>query len=88
MGRLDLRAARRQIAESAVTNVGCDDPTLAARIAERYDDCRDRRTALFPGAVELTWLRANGCRLALLTNGATDAQREKSIGFAWRRCSI
>ena len=82
VGRLDLRAARRQIAEAAVTNVGCDDPTLAARIAERYDDCRDRRTALFPGAVEvLAWLRANGCRLALLTNGATDAQRDKIDRF-------
>ena len=82
VGRLDLRAARRQIAEMAVTNVGCDDRTLAARIAERYDDCRDRRTALFPGAVDvLTWLRANGCRLALLTNGATDAQREKIERF-------
>jgi len=82
VGRLDLRAARRQIAEMAVTNIGCDDLTLAARIAERYDDCRDRRTALFPGAVDvLTWLRANGCRLALLTNGATDAQREKIERF-------
>jgi putative hydrolase of the HAD superfamily len=38
-GRLDLRAARRQIAEMAVSNVGCDDGTLAARIATRYDDC-------------------------------------------------
>ena len=82
VGRLDLRAARRQIAEMAVTNVGCDDRTLAARIAERYDSCRDTRTALFPGAVDvLTWLRGSGCRLALLTNGAADAQREKIERF-------
>jgi putative hydrolase of the HAD superfamily len=66
----------------AVSNVGCDDGTLAARIATRYDDCRDARTALFPGAVEvLTWLRGSGCRLALLTNGAADAQREKIQRF-------
>jgi putative hydrolase of the HAD superfamily len=82
VGRLDLRAARRQIAEAAVANVGCDDGTLAARIAKRYDNCRDARTALFPGVVEvLTWLRGSGCRLALLTNGGADAQRDKIERF-------
>jgi len=81
-GRLDLSAARRQIAKMALVNVGCDDAGLAARIAERYDDCRDARTVLFPGAVDaLTWLRASGCRLALLTNGAGGTQRQKIARF-------
>ena len=82
VGRLDLKAARLQIAEMAVANVGCEDAGLAARIAEQYDRCRDVRMALFPGAVDtLVWLRQAGCRLALLTNGAADAQREKVSRF-------
>ena len=45
-------------------------------------DCRDERTALFPGAVEtLKWLRESGCRLALLTNGAAEIQRQKIVRF-------
>lgn len=81
-GRLDLTAARRQIAKMALLGAGCDDDVLAARIAERYDHCRDARTVLFPGAVDaLTWLRESGCRLALLTNGAGGAQRQKIARF-------
>jgi putative hydrolase of the HAD superfamily len=82
VGRLDLSAARRQIVDMAIANVGCDDAGLASRIAERYDRCRDERMALFPGAVEtLTWFRESGSRLALLTNGAADAQRQKIVRF-------
>jgi putative hydrolase of the HAD superfamily len=81
-GRLDLSAARRQIARMALTNVGGDTAWLADRIAERYDQCRDVRTVLFPDALEvLTWLRHKGCRLALLTNGAAAMQREKIARF-------
>ena len=81
-GRLDLKAAARLIAETAVANVGCDDERLAARIAEHYSHCRDRRMVLFPGALDaLAWLRRTGCRLALLTNGGADSQREKVARF-------
>ena len=81
-GRLDLGAARRQIARMALVGVGCDDAGVAERIAERYDRCREARTVLYPGAVEtLTWLRASGCRLALLTNGAGGAQRRTIARF-------
>jgi putative hydrolase of the HAD superfamily len=81
-GRLDLAAARRQITKMALDAIGTDDDALVARIAERYDRCRDERTALFPGAVEtLRWLRDGGCRLALLTNGAANLQREKIVRF-------
>ncbi|MBI4888536.1 MAG: HAD family hydrolase, partial [Acidobacteria bacterium] len=82
LGRLDLPAARRRIAEMAVAAVGCTDEGLAARIAERYDRCRDERTALFPDAIgTLKWLREAGCRLALVTNGAAGAQRQKIERF-------
>jgi putative hydrolase of the HAD superfamily len=81
-GRLDLSAARRQIARMAIANIGSDATLLADRIAERYDQCRDERTVLFPDALELlTWLRHKGCRLALVTNGAAAMQREKIARF-------
>ena len=81
-GRLDLSAARRQIARMAIANIGSDATLLADRIAERYDQCRDERTVLFPDARELlTWLRHKGCRLALVTNGAAAMQREKIARF-------
>lgn len=81
-GRLDLTAARQQIVKMALLRMGHDDAALAARIAERYDQCRDSRMALFPGAVEaLRWLRESGCLLALLTNGASSAQRQKITRF-------
>jgi putative hydrolase of the HAD superfamily len=81
-GRLDLLAARRQIAKMALLRIGHDDDVLAARIAERYEQCRESRMTLFPGAVDtLTWLRASGCQLALLTNGASGAQRHKIARF-------
>jgi putative hydrolase of the HAD superfamily len=81
-GRLDLSAARREIARMALENVRCADDALARRIAERYDECRDARTGLFPGAVEtLRWLRDRGCRLALVTNGGARTQRGKIVRF-------
>ncbi|MBI4886287.1 MAG: HAD family hydrolase, partial [Acidobacteria bacterium] len=44
--------------------------------------CRDERTALFPDAIgTLKWLREAGCRLALVTNGAAGAQRQKIERF-------
>lgn len=81
-GRLDLSAARRHIARTALVNIGCDVAGLADRIAERYDQCRDERTALFPDAMRvLMWLRESGCRLALVTNGAAAMQRQKIARF-------
>lgn len=81
-GRLDLSAARRHIVETALGNIGYDDAGLAGRIAARYDECRDERTAVFPGAVDvLMWLRERGCQLALLTNGAATVQRQKIARF-------
>ena len=50
------------------------------RIPERYDSCRDTRTALFPGAVDvLTWLRGSGCRLALLRRTAPPTLNARKI---------
>lgn len=81
-GRLDLSAARRQITEMALDNIGCSVPDLARSIAEHYDQCRDDRTVVYPGAIDvLSWMRGCGCRLALLTNGGARSQREKISRF-------
>lgn len=81
-GRLDLSAARLHIAEMALDNLGCDEPGLARAIAEQYDRCRDDRTTIFPGALDvLKWMRERGCQLALLTNGGAQSQRDKIMRF-------
>ena len=82
VGRLDMDVARRHIVRSALEQLGRDDDGLAVEIADRYSSLRDVRVAVLPGALEtLEWFRAQGCRLALLTNGAGPAQRRKIDRF-------
>jgi putative hydrolase of the HAD superfamily len=82
VGRLDMRAARTHIVATALQRLGRPDDTLSVTIADRYTALRDVRTELIPGALDtLRWFRGSGCRLALLTNGASDAQRYKIARF-------
>ena len=75
-GRMDLDGASREIVRRAFADGGLQGIDLAHRIAVDY---RARRTAVlapYPGAVEtLEALRAQGVRLALLTNGEAANQR-------------
>lgn len=81
-GRLELRAARTEIVRLALLDLGIEDPVLAARIGASYSDLRERRLAPLPGAIDtVRWLRASGCRLALLTNGGATGQRSKLARF-------
>ena len=82
VGRLDLLAATRRVVEMAMERLGEAHPEAAARIASDYRARRDAMLEPFAQAVEtVEWLRASGCRLALLTNGAAAAQREKVERF-------
>jgi putative hydrolase of the HAD superfamily len=82
VGRLDLEAAARDVVSRSLADLGVSDAALAAAIARRYRRQRDAGLELFPDAVEtVRWLRASGCRLALLTNGAAAAQRGKIVRF-------
>lgn len=82
-GRLDLLAARRHVVALAFHTLGIDRPDMAAAIGDAYSEARDARMQPLPGAIDtLRWLRDHGCRLALLTNGAADAQRRKIDRFA------
>jgi putative hydrolase of the HAD superfamily len=81
-GRLDLDAARAQVVGLALTELGADDPALAKGIAATYGALRDRDMQPFAHSIEtVRWLRENGCRLALVTNGAGAAQRRKIDRF-------
>jgi putative hydrolase of the HAD superfamily len=80
-GRLDLRAASREIVREVFDRMGYD-VALAADVANHYRDLREERARLLPGAIEtLEWLRARGVRLGLMTNGGGPSQRAKIERF-------
>ena len=82
VGRADMSRARRHIVRTALRELQHDDDHLAHRIADRYSELRDFKLCLLPDAIDtLMWIRASGCRLALVTNGAGDAQRRKIARF-------
>jgi putative hydrolase of the HAD superfamily len=63
--------------------VGLDLPDVADAIATHYQTAREQGIEPIDGAVEtVRWLRDQGCRLALLTNGDGRAQRMKIDRFA------
>ena len=78
VGRLDMRAARRDIVTEALRELGVDAPELAVVIADAYGTAREEAVTPLPGAIEtLRRLGARGVRLALLTNGNAAMQRRK-----------
>jgi len=82
VGRLDLAAARREVVRLSLAEIGVDAPDLAEKIGDRYHALRDAGIQPFADAVAtVRWLRDRGCRLALLTNGSSDAQRSKVTRF-------
>lgn len=77
-GRLDLEAARRDIVAGALLQLGIDHPALADDIAQAYAELRDESIEPFPDAfATLRFLREQGVRLALITNGSARLQRRK-----------
>ena len=59
-----------------------DDPELGRRIGDTYHALRDQWIKPFDDAVAtVRWLREQGCRLALLTNGGSRGQRDKINRF-------
>ncbi len=83
VGRLDLRAARREIVRLALVDLDVDDVPLAHEIGDAYTDEREARMEPLPGAIDtVRWLRQAGRRLALLTNGSGPTQRRKLTRFA------
>jgi putative hydrolase of the HAD superfamily len=84
-GRLDMVAARRRIVSDVLAALGMPDAGLARAMAERRTELHEARIEPFPGALEtLGALRQRGVRLALVTNGAAEAQTRKVDRFGLR----
>jgi putative hydrolase of the HAD superfamily len=82
VGRLELGWARGEVVRLALADLGVDDADLARRIGDKYHALRDEALTPFADAVAtVEWLRSQGCRLALLTNGGGPAQRQKVDRF-------
>lgn len=81
-GRLELAWARGEVVRLALAELGVDDDDLARLIGETYHAMRDEAITPFEDAVTtVEWLRFQGCRLALLTNGGSEGQRRKIDRF-------
>ena len=82
IGRLDLPKARHEVVARAFRSFGLDASDVALRISTAYAAARHERIRPFDDAVDtVRWFRERGCRLALLTNGAHEAQRTKIDRF-------
>lgn len=82
VGRLNLAWARGEVVRHALADIGVDNPDLATRIGDTYHALRDQGIKPFDDSVATVhWLREQGCKLALLTNGGSRGQREKIDRF-------
>ena len=83
--RTRLADARRHVIELALVSLG-HDPRGAHDLSERYGHEVFERLRLFDDAIPtLEGLRAEGFRLAILTNGPADMQRAKVERFGLER---
>ena len=80
--RLDIPGARRLSVRRGLARLGIGDEALADRIADAFTEMRRAEYRLYPDAhATVDALRQAGVRLALVTNGAAETQREKIVRF-------
>jgi putative hydrolase of the HAD superfamily len=83
IGRLELAWARGEVVRLALAELGVEDDVLAQKIGDTYHALRDEAIRPIDDAVPtVKWLREQGCRLALLTNGGSRLQRIKIDRFS------
>jgi putative hydrolase of the HAD superfamily len=84
--RLDIATARRLSVRRGLRRLGWTDDVLADRIADAFTEMRRAEYRLYPDAhATVDALRQAGVRLALVTNGAADIQRDKIARFDLER---
>ncbi len=82
VGRLDLKVARAEVARIALAGFGIRDYSLAEKVGGIYHERREQGIEIFPDSVAtIQWFLEQGCRLALVTNGAAEPQRNKIVRF-------
>ena len=80
--RLNIPGARRLAVRRGLARLGRPDDALADRIADAFTEMRRQEYRLYPDAhATVDALRAAGVKLALVTNGARETQREKIERF-------
>ena len=80
--RLDISGARRLATRAGLRRLGRTDDDLADRIADAFTELRRSEYRLYPDALAtVDALRAQGVKLALVTNGASAMQRPKIARF-------
>ncbi|MBV8188470.1 MAG: HAD family hydrolase [Alphaproteobacteria bacterium] len=80
--RLDIAGARRLSVRRGLARLGVADEVLADRIADAFTEMRRAEYRLYPDAhATVDALRRAGVKLALVTNGAAETQREKIVRF-------
>jgi len=85
-GRENMRQARRDVFRLTFESLGVTDTRLADEVADYYTACHYDLICPFPRTVPtLEALRARGVRMALITNGASEGQREKLKRFDLER---
>ena len=81
-GRLDIRTARFTIIDNAIGSDERYNRNTRWLIADRCGALMFEKTTLFPDAIStLKQLKMEGIKLALVTNGASEAQRAKINKF-------
>ena len=80
--RLDIPGARRLSVRRGLARLGRADEALADRIADAFTKMRRDEYRLYPDAhATVDTLRTAGVKLALVTNGAAETQRDKIVRF-------
>jgi putative hydrolase of the HAD superfamily len=80
--RLDISGARKLSVRRGLARLGIGDDELADRIADAFTEMRRAEYRLYPDAhATVDALRQAGVKLALVTNGAAETQRDKIVRF-------
>ena len=80
--RLNLIKARRELVELVFSKLGIENEEVCYSLADSFTTKRQEMVTLIPGAIDtLVHLKNTGIPMALITNGASDFQRQKIDRF-------
>ena len=82
INRQNMRLSQQRVVDHTLKRLGIESWDLATEIAEAFICARQKTIQPFPGAIEtLNTLQEHGIRMVLITNGASEPQREKINKF-------